>query len=70
MLVDLLDFTVFTEESSKNSDSSHPEHFVRNPCSHSTLTITNSSMSAYSLLAQPLTSSLGFLHSRHSWPRV
>ena len=61
MLVDLLLLSVLAEQSSQNPDAPHPEHLVRDACPNRTFTLAHSRVSS---------SSLRFLHSSDSRPRV
>ena len=57
VLVNLLRGPVFSQQSSQNSDPSHPQHLVGHPRVHCTFSLSNTGMSSLSLR---------LFHSSHS----
>ena len=61
MLVNLLLLSVLFQQSSQNSDASHPQNLVRDTCTYGSLTLANAGVSSLTL---------GFLHSSDSGARM
>jgi len=63
MLIDLSSLSVFSQQSTQDPLSSHPNHTGRHSCLSSTLSLTRSSMSTLSLCSMILTNTESRMHN-------